>query len=161
MLSTDLFSYNATFLLHCLIKGLVFPLGSSYLATKTASRQANLGNVIDAANRVLVLWQVLDTSICRLHRRSSLEDRRQAGGTDIEFAELIVSHLDRVSRVAVALRQDRSSLGCERSVRGRSLYHRTPYSADDLAISRLHIYQSSGKDRCRSMVACLGEDSHG
>lgn len=86
---------------------------SSYLAAETASRQADLSNLIDTANRVLVLRQVFGAGVCRLNRRSTLEDGRQAGGTNIEFAELIVCHLDRVSRVAVALRQERSSLNAK------------------------------------------------
>lgn len=133
---------------------------SSYLAAKTASGQANLSDFIDTTDRVLVFRQVFGTGVRGLHGRSALEDGRQTSGTDIELAELIVCHLDRVSWVAVTLREDRSSLRSEVLVSRQCLHDEKTYSAHDLAISRFHVNQPSRKDRGCGMVACLCKDSH-
>lgn len=81
-----------------------------YLASQSTSRQTDLCDFINPTDRVLVFRQVSGPSVSGLNGRLALENRRQAGCTDVEFAELVVSDLDGVTGIAVALSKNGTSL---------------------------------------------------
>jgi hypothetical protein len=82
-----------------------------YLASQTTSCQTDLCDFIHPTDGVLVFRQVSGTSVGGLNGRLALENRRQAGCTNVEFAELVVRNLDGVSGIAVTLREDGTRLG--------------------------------------------------
>lgn len=136
----------------------------SYLATQPTRRQTDLSDLVDPTNRVLVFWQISGTGVSGLHGRRALEDRRQASSTDVEFAELIVGNLDRISGIAVTLCKNGASLvgSIHTSALGFHMVQMaTTNRADDLAIGRLHVNQSSSENRGSGVISCLCKDSHG